>query len=488
MRRFLGFSLLFVACFCPAWSVGAAAPTDRPSGPVYVLPVQGEITQAQFFFLRRGLKQAERAGASAVILDLDTYGGRLDATADIQKALLQVRVPTFAFVNPNAGSAGALISLATKTIYMAPVSAIGAAAPVGGNGEEINETMRQKTLSYFSNYARSVAERNGHNPDVAEAFMNRDKEVKIGDQVINPKGTLLTLNAQAATRRIGDKPVLAAGIADSVPDLARQAGLAGEIRRLEPTGFERLALTITVLAPLFLLGGLVGAYIEFKTPGAVLPGVVSAVCFALFFLGHYLAGLAGMETAAFFVLGVLLVIVEVIFIPGTTFVGGAGLLLMVGALVWAMVDRYPGQPVFANPGAFLWPLGSFLLAAAASLIIMAVLARYLPRTNLYHRLVLGAVSAPASAGALRGESSSAPGAVPVLSALAIGAAGVARTDLRPSGRAVFEENSEGGGTEHVVDVVSAGEFIPAGSPVRVRAVEGARVVVTRATASTMPTA
>ncbi len=466
MRRLL--SLLFLlAAFLPDPTRGA---DDPKAGPVYVLPVKGEINQAQFLFLRRGLKQAERAGAAAIILELDTYGGRLDATADIQKALLRAAVPTFAFVNPNAGSAGALIAIATKTIYMAPVSAIGAAAPVGGNGEDLSKTMQQKSVSYFGSYARGVAERNGHNPDVAEAFMNADKEVKIGEEIINPKGTLLTLNAQAATRRIGDKPVLAAGIADSARDLARKAGFTGEIRRLEPSGFERLALVITALAPVFLLGGLVGAYIEFKTPGAVLPGVVSVVCFALFFLGHYLAGLAGMEVAAVFVLGVILLVVEIVLIPGSTVVGGIGLALMVGSLVWAMVDRYPGQPVFSNPRAFLWPLTSFTLAAAASLVVMAALARFLPRTNLYHRLVLGAVSAPAPAGVLRGETTGS-GAVPV-SALGIGETGVARTDLRPSGRAAFGER--------IVDVVSPGEFIPAGSAVAVRAVEGARVVVVRA--------
>ena len=466
MRIFLPLVLLVAVCL-PVSSSRAAG--DAKGGPVFVLPVKGEINQAQFLFLRRGIKQAETGGAAAIILDLDTYGGRLDATADIQKALLRARVPTFAYVNPNAGSAGALIAIATKHIYMAPVSAIGAAAPVGGDGQDLPKTMREKSVSYFGSYARAVAERNGHNPDVAEAFMNSDKEVKIGDEVINPKGTLLTLNAQAATRRINDKPVLAVGIADSARDVARKAGFTGEMRRLEPSGFERLALFITALAPVFLLGGLVGAYIEFKTPGAVLPGVISVVCFALFFLGHYLAGLAGLEVAAVFVLGVVLLVVEIVLIPGTTVVGAIGLLLMVGSLIWAMVDRYPGQPVFANPRAFLWPLFSFTLAAGASLAVMAALARFLPRTNLYHRLVLGAVSAPAPAGVLRGETTE-PGAVPV-SALNIGEAGVARTDLRPSGRAAF------GG--RVLDVVSTGEFVAAGSAVSVRAVEGARVVVAR---------
>lgn len=472
MRRFLVRLLLIsqlLALSAPA--VRAQGAEKEKAGTVFVLPVKGEISQAQFLFLRRTLKQAERAGAAAIILDLDTYGGRLDATDHIQKALLNVRVPTFSFVNPNAGSAGALIAIATKTIYMAPVSAIGAAAPVGGGGEDIGQTMRDKTVSYFSNYARSVAVRNGHNPDIAEAFMNKEKEVKIGDEIISAKGSLLTLNAQSATRRIADKPVLAVGIADSVADLLKKAGLTGPVRRLEPTGFERLALVITTLAPLFLLGGLVGAYIEFKTPGAILPAVVSVICFALFFMGHYLAGLAGMETLVLFVLGVGLLLTELILLPGTIALGIAGILLMVGALIWAMVDRYPGQPVFGDPAAFIGPLATFALSAVLSLGAMAALAKFLPRTNLYHRLVLGAVSAPAGF--------AVPGPVAAAGTLRLepGQTGVARTDLRPSGRASFAGET--------VDVVSGGDFIPAGTAVRVRAVEGARVVVV-AVAGQMP--
>jgi len=121
--------------------------------------------------------------------------------------------------------------------------------------------------------------------------------VKIGDRVVHPKGSLLTLTAQEATEKINGKPLLADGIADSVEDLARKAGLKGPLVSLDPSGFERLAFWITKLAPLLLLLGIICAYLEFKIPGASLPGIIAAFCFALFFLGHYLAGLAGWEAA-----------------------------------------------------------------------------------------------------------------------------------------------------------------------------------------------
>src|SRR4029077_8256582 len=143
-----------------------------------------------------------------------------------------------------------------------------------------------------------------HNPDVGEAFMNKEKEVKVGEKVIHPKGSLLTLTAQEATARSDGKPLLAEGIADSIADLMQKAGLKGNVAIINPTGFERLAFWITALAPVLLLVGILGAYLEFKIPGASLPGFIAALCFALFFHGHYFAGLAGWEVVALFVLGV----------------------------------------------------------------------------------------------------------------------------------------------------------------------------------------
>src|SRR5262249_49280142 len=159
------------------------------------------------------------------------------------------------FINSNAGSAGALIALATQHIYMAPVSAIGAAAPVLATGEDLPVTAREKTISYWSALIRGSALKNGHNPDLGDAFMNKDKEVKTGDRVINPKGPLLTLNAQEATEKINGKPLLADGVAESIADLTKKADLKGSLASIHPTGFEQLALWITALAPLLLLGG-----------------------------------------------------------------------------------------------------------------------------------------------------------------------------------------------------------------------------------------
>src|SRR5205807_6846152 len=286
--------------------------------------------------LRRAEKAAESNSAAAIIFEMNTYGGRLDTAEEITSALNHATVPTYTFINTNAGSAGSLIALATQHIYMAPVSAIGAAAPVLPTGEDLPLTEREKTISYWSALVRSAATRNGHNPDIGEAFMSKEKEVKIGDRVVHAKGSLLTLSAQEATEQINGKPFLADGLADSVPDLVRKAALNGEVVALDPTGFERLASWITSLAPLILLLGIICAYLEFKIPGASLPGILAAICFALFFLGHYLAGLAGWEVVALFVVGVAFILIEILFFAHSTIVFGViGVFLMLRSLLCA---------------------------------------------------------------------------------------------------------------------------------------------------------
>ena len=281
-------------------------------GDVVVVPLRGEVSPSLALFLRRAQKAAETQGAAAIVFDMNTYGGRLDSAEKITGILNHATIPTYTYINTNAGSAGALIALSTKHIYMAPVSAIGAAAPILPTGEDLPPTQKEKTVSYWSALIRGAAQRNGHNPDIGEAFINKEKEVKIGDRVIHPKGSLLTLNAQDATEKINGKPVLAEGIAESLPDLVKMAGLKGDVVQFEPSGFEQLAFWLTALAPLLLLGGILGAYLEFKIPGFGLAGTISIVCFALFFLGHYFAGLAGWEVVALFVLGVIFVLVEIL--------------------------------------------------------------------------------------------------------------------------------------------------------------------------------
>jgi membrane-bound serine protease (ClpP class) len=438
----------------------ATVPTSRnPGGPIFVFPFKSEVSPASLTFLRRALKEAERAGASAFVLDMDTPGGRLDVTIEIFELMHRTKVPTITFVNPHALSAGALVSLATKKIYMRPDATIGAAAVVSGDGQEIQKTMQSKIDSFMAAKMRAVCEENGHNPDIAEAFMVATKELKVGDALIDSKDTLLSLNGREAAKLYDGKPLLATGLAESIEEVLKAEGLIGAITNVEATGFERIAFWITMLAPLLLMGGIIGAYIEMKTPGFGIPGIVSLICFGLFFGGHLIAGLAGWESVILFVIGMLLVMFEIFAAPGTVLPGIIGAVLVLGSIVWAMVDRWPGQHGLPARDALERPLFNLVLAAGGAAVCAAILAKFLPKTSIYQRLVLSAASAAGPAVT-----------VPIVNLeLKAGDVGVAATTLRPAGKATFR------GEVH--DVVTAGDFVTLGTSVRVVSVDGMRVVV-----------
>ena len=462
MINLLRWLLLFILCSLLPLRLAARETIQR--GDVVVLPLKGEISSPTVTFLRRGLKAAEAQGASALVIEMNTYGGRLDSAEEITSILGRAKLPTSTFVNSNAGSAGALIALATRHIYMAPVSAIGAAAPVLANGADLPTTERDKTVSYWSALIRNIAAANGHNPDIGEAFLAKEKEVKIGSRVVHAKGSLLTLNSREASERIDGTPVLAEGIVSSPEDLAQKQNLRGRIVAFAPSGFERLAWWLTDLAPLLLIGGILGAYLEFKLPGTTLPGVIAAICFTLFFLGHHLAGLAGWEVAGVFIVGVAFVLIEVLFFAHSTILFGVvGVFLMLGSLLWAMIDRYPGETLVPTGSMLARPVLNLLLAIAGSATIIALLARMLPRTSLYQRFVLSTASpsGPSRDASSFSHASSAR--------FAPGSRGISVTMLRPSGKALFD------GTP--LDVVTGGEFIEANVAVEVVRSDGMRVVV-----------
>ena len=443
----------------------ATSGATAPIGPVFVIPIHGEVGPAQFYFLRRALKEAQRANASAVVLDVDTFGGRVDSAMEEMDALLTTRIPTIAYVNTKAISAGSLISLAAKRIYMHPNALIGASAVVGGEGEDLKDTMKEKSTSMVVAKARGAAKASGHPEDVAEAFVRKESEVKRGDAIVDTKDTLLTLNAADAAKIYDGQPLLAAGTAENLDELMKSAGLTGTVRRIEPSGFETIAFWITMFAPLLLIGGVVGAYVEMKAPGFGIPGIVSLICFALFFGGHFIAGLAGWEAVVIFAIGLTLVLGELFLHPGTMIPGLVGVLLMLGSLVWAMVDHWPGTPALPSSEELQRPMLNLVIALLGGSVLIAVLAKYLPKTSMFRRLVLATASASGPAIT-----------VPVVNfELHVGDTGVAATTLRPSGKASFH------GDAH--DVVTGGDFITEGTSVRVVSVDGMRVVVEATTAT-----
>lgn len=408
--------------------VAAAAEPAR----VKVIPVREPIAAPILYVLRRGLKEAQDEGVGTVVIDMETPGGDLGTTLEIMAALDKFEGTTIVYVNKEAISAGAIISSAADEIYFSPGGVIGAAAAVSGGGEDVPATMKQKINSYLSAKVRSLSAGKAHRADAVRAMMDADFEFKIGEVVVKPKGELLSLTADEAAKIYGEPPapLFSSGTRDTLEDLlGKKFGPGGyATTRLEVSWSEKLASAINRIAPVLMGLGLLCVFIEFKTPGFGFFGIAGGLLLALVFFGHHAAGLSGHEAILVFVLGVALVAVEVFLIPGALVAGLAGAILMLGSLVWSMLDLWPGEVPTLDAATLFQPVLSVALALAIALIGGAAVWRFLPKGWILARIAVG--GAPAGAAQSAGL---APGRAGEIAAL-IGREGVAVTALTPSGQ------------------------------------------------------
>ncbi|MDD2764590.1 MAG: NfeD family protein [Opitutaceae bacterium] len=438
-----------------------AAGREKPAKKitVYVLPVREQIAQPVLYILRRGLKAAIESRADVVVLDMKTPGGALDVTFEIMGDIGKFPGQTITFVNDEAVSAGAFISATTGEIWFAPDGVIGAAAPVAMTGQDIDETMKLKIVSYLKARVRAISEGKGYRGQVISAMIDKDYELKIGDTVIKPKGELLSLTASEASKTYGDppQPLLAAGVAQDIDDLLRQKfGPDGyTIVQFNVTWSEQLAVWLNAIAPVLMGLGVLCLFIEFKTPGFGFFGIAGIVLLAVVFLGHYVAGFSGHEPMILFALGLLLLAVEVFFFPGVAVLAVGGIALMLGSLVWSMADIWPNEPptIATSGDLFLQPLINLGTGLALALVLGVLLARFLPKGWLWDRMVLQAAV---------GTAAQVAGAAPdgaAQAATLVGRQGRVTTPLRPAGeveidgrryQAQLELGSAGAGTTVVV--------------------------------------
>ncbi|MAB76526.1 MAG: hypothetical protein CMO47_08725 [Verrucomicrobiales bacterium] len=428
--------------------------------------------KASFDFMDRTLKKAELDGAEAVIFDMDTPGGFAWYTEGLVLDSLQsISYPTYTFVNTRAESAGAIIAVGTSHIYMRPAATIGSALVVTGSGQDLNESMNDKVTQMIIAAVRNAAELNGHNPDVAEAFVTREKEVRIDGEVIHEAGNVLNLNTIEATEIIDGRPLLAKGIARNLQEIIKQEGLEGEIVNAKPLGMEAFAHWIQKISVLLIVVGLAGAYLEINSPGFGLPGLVSVLAFGLFFFGNYMAGnLAGYELAVLLVLGLVLIGVEVFLFPGAVIPGAVGAALVLVALGLAMVDRVDLEWKWNDlPGADSWAAifrqSFFMLSLGLVGALLAVLSgmRFIPHTRFGNRLILEE-TVPSGASIELSEIEAKKDSY-------VGLSGMTTTDLLPSGKGKFDGK--------YFDIVADGEFIKKGEIIEIVQHEGSRIVVSR---------
>lgn len=436
--------------------------------PVIVIPVEGTIDLGLSPFIDRVVKEAGDSGAAAVVLDINTFGGRVDAAVRIKDALLSSTVPTIAFINRRAISAGALISLACDVIGVTSGATMGAATPVqmgGGGGGEM-KPVAEKVVSYMRKEMRSTAEAKDRDGDLAEAMVDADNEI----EGLAPKGKLLTLTTREGLQHgVFDRE------AETLEALLAGLGLQDHpVHRVKVNWAERVARTLTdpTVSGMLMTFGFLGLMMELYTAGFGITGIIGLSCLFMFFMGHVVADLAGFEELLLFFLGIAMIIAE-----GFGLGGGTGLLAIAGlsAVIVSLVMALIEAPIEVSwgTGDIASALQRVAFALGVTLFGGIVMSRMFPKTKLFRRIVLDASLGGADAGVPDLETADGD-----IDAELVGARGVTVTYLRPFGKARINDRK--------IEVTTEGGFLEAGKDVRVVRIEGRNVVVREVAAELAP--
>jgi membrane-bound serine protease (ClpP class) len=411
---------------------------------VHIAYIEDEIDLGLAPYISRIVSDAEKDNAEAIIFKINTFGGRVDAATQIKDAIIGTDLLTIAFINNRAISAGALIALSCKKIIMVPGSSIGAATVVNQTGEKVGE----KYQSYMRSEMRSTAERNGRPVNIAEGMV--DERIIIPGLVDSTQ--LVTLTSEEALKY---------GIADtllkSIDEVYAYFGLTNAERVYQKSNWAEDVvrfLNNPIMSSILIMIGIFGLIAEVKSPGWGLPGTAGLIALALFFGSSYILQLASIIEILMFVVGLGLILVEVFVIPGFGVAGISGIILVIASLFFSMV----GEDPFLDFDAVSIAIMKLSVGLLAALILIFLLARFLPKSNFFKKFILSEEE-KADAGYTSRSN---------LSEL-LGAEGVALTTLRPAGTAEFNGKR--------VDVVTDSEYIDHGKPIVVTAVEGMRVVV-----------
>lgn len=390
--RFYYFILLFFGMLSGLHAADETAPEASSLKSAYVIPIQGEINKNMFFLVRRNIKEAMAKNTDVIILDMKTPGGELQTTLDILDVLEKFPGETVTFVNNQAISAGAFISVGTKSIYMSERSVIGASAPVTigiGGAAEIPDTMKKKVVSMIKAQMRACCQKYGHNEAVIEAMIEPDRELIIGDQTISLQGELLTLTNEEAAKLYDSKPLLSKGTVADMNELFKILGVnPNRITYTKKTRLESFGGWVSSFSAILILVGGLCLFIEFKTPGFGFFGITGIVAFAILFLGNYAAGLGGLIWPLIFLLGLILIGLEIFLLPGTLLLAISGALIALFSLIMGMTNYYPkeGLNFFKFQGVqealFQTALGIFLFCVAATILL-----KYFPQMPLLSKIV-----------------------------------------------------------------------------------------------------
>lgn len=439
-----------IASFIVLMCLGLApAALSQDAKTVYHFEIKEEIGPPIWRKVKLAMDEAHELKADVIFINMNTYGGAVDAADSIRTKILQSEIPVFILIENNAASAGALISLACDSIFMQPGSTIGAATVVDQNGAQVPD----KYQSYMRKKMRATAEENGRNPDIAEAMVDGDIEI----EGITEKGKVVTLTVTEAI-----KYGFCDGEYKTMNEVLNHCGI-----ETYNTINQRLTWTDNIIGWLInpaVSGVLIliifgGIYFELQTPGIGFPSFAAAIAAVLYFAPLYLEGLAANWEIILFVIGLVLLAVEIFAIPGFGVIGIVGIACIVLSLALSMVGNvgFDFRPVemSALTQAFLIAI----IASAVSIFGSLLLATRLFETGALSRFVLNTEERVADGyiGTSTTEFS------------LVGKSGVSHTKLRPSGKVEIDGE--------IYDASSEGAFIEIGKQVIVISYSAAQIKV-----------
>ena len=467
MKKWL-FVILLLACFCPVFAgEDETRGVDEKRELVYKVDIKDEIGPGIWRLTKRSFDRATDEGADVILVHMNTYGGMVVYADSLRSLILNYPKPVWVFIDNNAASAGALISIACDRIYMREGANIGAATVVNQTGE----AMPDKYQSYMRSMIRATAQAHGkdtvtengrtvvrwhRDPLIAEAMVD-DRVVVEG---VTDSGKVETFTPHEAMQY-----GYCDGIAENVAEVLQKEGVTNyELRQYEPTTLDQLIgfLISPIVQGILIMVIIGGIYFELQTPGVGFPLVAAVTACLLYFAPLYLEGFANYVEIILFVVGLILLLLEIFVIPGFGVTGILGIVCVVGSLALAGIDDFTFEFLPDFTSAIIRSLFFVVSCSLVSLFGSIWLSQKLfgsRRLNF----------------ALHAEQKVEDGFVGVDMAVKeeIGKEGVAFTDLRPAGKVSIGDD--------VYDAVSeTGAFITRGTSVRVLKYQAGQVYVVKA--------
>jgi membrane-bound serine protease (ClpP class) len=464
MKKIVLFSLLLLL-FISLVTLNSGIAQDQQVKAVHIIPISGKVGPAMASFVKRAVAKANKDKAKTIIFEIDTFGGRVDSALDIVETLLTIdKDISISYVKTKAISAGALIALASGNLYMKKGTTIGDCAPITYSKEGVQE-MGEKFQSPLRAKFRALAKRNGFVQVLAESMVSKDKEViqvKKGAKLyyfekqkfnelkkeiraeyhslktVVKKGELLTMDDSEARDFSFSKKSI-----KDLDELLDFLKIDKKItQRIDRTWSETIAGYMISIAPILMMIGLAGVYLELKSPGFGLAGAIGVTCLFLAFSGQYMTGLANYTELLIILAGFICLAIEIFVLPGFGIAGILGLLLIFCGMVLTLQDfTLPNPELPWEFDIFIHNIISAMAICVFSLLLSILAFRYLmPHLSIAgHRPFLNASLKNSHADSFESMK------------ISIRDKGICISKLRPSGKADFNGNR--------VDVISEGEFI-----------------------------